>query len=143
MKERFLFLLVFTCILLSSCKKYEDGPLVSIRSKTDRLSNFWMVDSYTVDGEDSTNKYIDFTWRFGKDQSFDFFGTLNGARWARTGIWEFTGNHAFIGMMNLASDSLYEFEIMKLKERKLWFSQVDPRTGSYREWHLKKRDLPN
>ncbi len=45
------------CILLASCKKYEDGPAFSLMSKKARLANIWTVDTYYLNGLDKTQQY--------------------------------------------------------------------------------------
>lgn len=123
-----------------SCK-YEDGPAISFRSKLDRVSNFWMIKEYTVDGKDSTEVFSNFTWRFGKDFSFDFSGTLYGKPWSRSGEWFFENSRETISMLNLASDSIYTYDILRLRNRQLWLRQEDPVTGAEIILKLKQRDI--
>lgn len=40
-------------VFLVSCQKYDEGPLISLRSASQRLCNTRIVVSYTVDGVDS------------------------------------------------------------------------------------------
>jgi len=51
----FLAFLAFTFVF-SSCK-YEDGPVVSLRSKNNRMANTWKFKSVTSAGTDITNQY--------------------------------------------------------------------------------------
>lgn len=48
-----LFLLVVFCI--SDCKKYPDGPRISLLTKMCRITGVWDVEYYEVDGIDSTS----------------------------------------------------------------------------------------
>lgn len=48
--KNLFFVLFVTLVALSSCKKYEDGPLISFRSKADRAANEWIVTGYQVNG---------------------------------------------------------------------------------------------
>ena len=50
---KIILLLVFLASIFSGCKKYEDGPLISLRLKAERVSGQWALESYTVDGADS------------------------------------------------------------------------------------------
>ena len=55
MKNNFfigLSLLFAVVLSLNSCKKYEEGPGFSLRSKTARLTGDWKATSITVDGEE-------------------------------------------------------------------------------------------
>lgn len=61
MKSRILmpfaiFALVVT-FALSGCKKYEEGPTVSFRTKRDRITNLWKFENVTYDGQDVTNQF--------------------------------------------------------------------------------------
>lgn len=49
--------LIFS-LLVSSCK-YEDGPVLSLRSVKSRLKGTWVIEKYLVDNQDSTQLYID------------------------------------------------------------------------------------
>ena len=41
----------------SSCKKYEEGPCISLRSPEKRLLGYYSILSYTINGEDSLSAY--------------------------------------------------------------------------------------
>lgn len=48
------FLILYLCvILLCSCRKYDEGPLVSFRNPREVIAGNWRISSYTVDGADS------------------------------------------------------------------------------------------
>ena len=50
---------ILTLILISlfSCKKYPEGPSLSIRSKKGRIANKWKIDKWLIGGIDSTMYY--------------------------------------------------------------------------------------
>lgn len=53
-------------VLLASCKKYDDGPAFSFRSKKERVTNVWKI-NYAYDYKDSVNITSDYageTWDF-------------------------------------------------------------------------------
>lgn len=50
---RFLSVLVFAAVAISSCK-YEHGPNISLRTKRDRVANEWLVSKFVYDGVDQT-----------------------------------------------------------------------------------------
>jgi hypothetical protein len=53
-------ILVLIVLVTYSCKKYDEGPLISLRSKEKRMSGEWDIQKFIVDGYDSTsffNKY--------------------------------------------------------------------------------------
>jgi hypothetical protein len=49
-------LLIFT---IQSCKKYEDGPRLSLLTRKQRLRNTWVVDKYIENGIDRTQDFKD------------------------------------------------------------------------------------
>jgi hypothetical protein len=45
-------------VLITSCKKYPDGPLINLESKMKRLCQTWNVDFFSVDSYDSTSALL-------------------------------------------------------------------------------------
>jgi hypothetical protein len=45
--------IVIAVVFLSACKKYEDNPLINLRSKEWRLYGTYHIDLYTIDGQDA------------------------------------------------------------------------------------------
>ena len=54
-KSIFLMLLILITVIPEGCKKYEDGPWISFRSKKNRLIGLWHVEEYRINNYDSTN----------------------------------------------------------------------------------------
>jgi hypothetical protein len=71
MKAGIIMLLLTTASLFSiqSCNKYDDGPLVSIRSRTERVSNTWKVENYKVNNDDLTSLVTDYRETFTKENN--------------------------------------------------------------------------
>lgn len=110
-------LLAFSSTILFSCKKYEEGPSVSLRSKTARVSNQWKVD-YAKDLQDGTVTTADHAgdvWEFTKDGDFLKNGTLRGT-------WEFSDSKEEIIITGTFGDIDY-YKIMKLKENEMWLQE--------------------
>lgn len=136
---------IATCFALllvlasSSCTKYPNGANLSLRSSADRLANLWVLDKYLENGQNRSDsfalQYKDLVWRFGKDNSFDFYGQYKGNAWSRSGDWHFADNKQNINLVNQASDSTYSFAILQLREKILWLAQTDS-SGIKKEWHL-------
>lgn len=61
-------LVLCTTAVGSSCKKYEDGPYVSFKSREERITNNWTVEKAYRDGQDVTDAYMaeypGLTWQF-------------------------------------------------------------------------------
>ena len=51
--KKFAFPLL-VIIFYSGCKKYPDGPLISLSSKEGRISGHWDVEYFSINGYDST-----------------------------------------------------------------------------------------
>ncbi len=53
-------LIILTLIILipfSACKKYEEGPHISLRSKKERLIGYWGIKTYLINNIDSTQLF--------------------------------------------------------------------------------------
>ena len=55
LKKIVFFFVVIVFIANASCKKYPDGPLLSLHSKGERICNYWHVDYFSINGNDSTS----------------------------------------------------------------------------------------
>ena len=49
--------LLLLIVFLTSCKKYDEGPWISLNSKEKRLVGTWEVEKFTVNGYDSTHYF--------------------------------------------------------------------------------------
>ena len=125
--------IVLTLIIsLWSCKKYEYGPLLSLRSKTERVANTWRVEQYKINDADNTSVLtsINYTETYDKDGNYSYSSSLGSG----SGKWVFQNNDQEIrrsGVSGQSSETLY---ILKLKENEFWYYYLD---GSVRhEIHL-------
>jgi hypothetical protein len=119
--------------LLTSCEKYSDGPAFSLRTRTERLSNTWIVDNYKINGVDYTSLATDYTETFTKKGAYTYsWSIFNGS-----GTWAFQNNDEEVklnGSDNQASRTLI---ILKLEEKSLWYYYMD---GNDRhEFHLNQK----
>ncbi len=120
-KSILIILLAGTLIpCIQSCKKYPEGPAISIHSKTARVANTWNVEKYLVNGS-----YIilpaDYTETFTKEGNYYFtFGNLSG-----TGIWEFQNNDREIRITAIDHQSSETLYILKLEEKQFWYFYLD------------------
>ena len=59
--KKHLFFIIFICFFLFTCKKYEDGPLISFKKAETRITGEWDIYKFYVNGNDSSyifkNKY--------------------------------------------------------------------------------------
>jgi len=144
--------LLLLCLLLTGCKKYEDGPWLSLRSKEHRILGEWAVDYFSINGYDSTaylkSQALYGTYSFEKpDHGYPggFVYNCAGNRGADTskyysqeGKWEFSNDKK-----NIIITSNYDYppwrhfnigpytalgvitwRIMRLEEKELWLKMT-------------------
>jgi hypothetical protein len=124
----FITALTFPC--LQSCKKYDEGPILSLRSRKERVANTWRVDNYKINGDDYTSLVSGYSEIFTKSGNYSYsWGILNGS-----GNWSFQNKDAEIklnGNDNQSSRTLY---ILKLEEKSFWYYYLDGNTRN--ELHM-------
>ncbi len=123
---KFLVLIVWCCLFMvvtQSCKKYEEGPAISLRSKKARVVNVWKAEKATEDGRDVTNDYKNITWEFKDDGKFII--TVKDASFSLSlnGTWEFNSDKTKI--ITIMDGEKTESEILRLKEKSLWVKQKE------------------
>lgn len=109
-------------VLLASCKKYDDGPAFSFRSKKERVTNVWKI-NYAYDYKDSVNITSDYageTWDF--TNGGDFVERDNGTI-DKTGKWELISNKEQITIHFPLNTHTYR--ILRLKENELWLKDTE------------------
>lgn len=125
------FIILFICInVFISCKKYNNGPSISFRSRTSRVANEWIVENYKINETDFTSFISGYMETFTKSGNYNYtWGKLNG-----NGSWEFR-NHdneiLLIGNDKQSSRTLY---ILKLEEKSFWYYYMD--NNDRHEFHL-------
>ena len=108
-------------IAFTGCKKYEEGPTLSLASKKARVVNTWKLEKYTVNGVDipllSTTSYMELK----KDNTF----IMSYGSSANTGTWDFDSKKENIVFTENGSSSADKEEILRLKSGELWLKSVD------------------
>ena len=133
--------LVLLLMVAGGCKKYEEGPLISLRSKDARLCREWKLEKYTINGEEEiiglettlefkedgsltdTYHYVDLgdivytaKWRFAQDKKYIEITELN---------WE--GKKSFpippSILKNTSEDEWTEYEILRLTAKEFFMVQ--------------------
>lgn len=103
-----------------SCKKYEEGPMISLRTKTQRLTGDWKIDKATQDGVDITNQLPEMIMTFEKDGKLN---VLNNAT-DMPGTWEFDSKKENLLLKFDGSTDIEKFKIIRLKNDELWFDET-------------------
>jgi len=131
---------------LFSCKKYPEGPSLTIRSKKGRVANKWKIDKWLIGGVDSATYYAaEGTWiELTKD------GKVTAAQVQTNGIlslttnftgeWQFSDDKekfAWIITDDLGSPAdTNDFQILKLKNKEFWLLDEDDNPNQTAELHL-------
>ncbi len=140
----FLALIVVT---ISGCKKYDEGPAISLLSKKARVDNTWKIEKYYENGVDLTAAVLaadDITVDLNKDGTVTWteIDTQSGNGSTKTGTWEFTNEKESI-LVNISGDVSFSgsgsdvWNILKLKNKEMWFTVMNGSDNV--EIHLKPR----
>jgi hypothetical protein len=132
MKKLILFLIIITAIA-TSCKKYPDGPMFSLRTAKNRLYGYHTLTTYTVNGVDSLSHYYDSLSLNFHIYYEDVYGhdvcDMSGSRkdgWGSTLVWEWElkDKNKFFNIISssgnystgpFGNNRCPEWEILKLK----------------------------
>ncbi|MCK5775853.1 MAG: hypothetical protein KAH25_06750 [Bacteroidales bacterium] len=121
-------------ILSSACKKYEEGPLISLRSKEKRLCQKWDVETITKNGADISYPSIRYQWEFHENGDFtlDVLQDENGdgQHWISYGQknsqWKWADDKESIEMLDLNENETWEnYQIKQLKYKEMIFEIND------------------
>jgi len=120
-------LLSFSAIVLLSvagCQKYPDGPLVSARTKTERVANNWKVGQAFENGKDVTadyNRYeLSLTKSGGADLSVKFVVIGATFEYTTNGTWSFVNSKEKLSFDYNNNDADGVYQILKLEEDEMW-----------------------
>ena len=130
----------------AACKKYPDGPSISIISRKERMANTWYVSNYYENGVDKTADFKNALQnaRLIIDKSgsyslyYKYYGVLD---YNENGTWAFTNDdkdyntYPTSSTGGVAANSIHH--ILKLKESELWYKDDTDGSGIVKEYHLK------
>jgi len=141
-----VFALTLVVASIPACKKYEDGPGLSFRSKTKRLVNNWKLDKYLWNGSDKTSSLLitNYTEEYTEDGTYSrSYNDDDGDPFSDTGNWEFDDEKDNILIKGVSSIELTDenstvtntkVTILKLKKKELWYHFENG--GDDHEFHL-------
>lgn len=138
MKKSFLaglLVLASVAFVMPSCKKYEDGPTVSLLTKKSRLCGEWVIDKYYVNDVDQTSLYMtlvgnNFVWEIEKDGTYKQSG--NGTD---NGTWELGEDKDDVRFQSSAANSTeVSYRILRLKSKELWLKYTAPNGDIYKTY---------
>jgi hypothetical protein len=115
---------------IQGCSKYPEGPTISFKSRTDRISNEWKIDNYKVNGTDYTSLVTGYTETFTKGGTYSYnWGILSGS-----GTWKFINNDKEVQITGLNNQSDVTLFILKLEEKQFWYYIMDG--NDKKEFHM-------
>ena len=142
--KKILSLFVITIFVLTSCKKYEEGPSFTLLSKKSRLANTWRIDRYYENEIDKTSDALvlfkDFVLVIDKNnmkytKTFKALGLLN---YGETGSWNFSSDQSQVEFKpDDTNIQPYSWKIRKLKITASAFSYVS-NNATYKLYLLQK-----
>ncbi len=125
-----IMLVALLAPFIQSCKKYPDGPLISFRSRTERVANTWKIDNYQKNGNDYTSLMAGYTETYSKDGNYSYsWGSLAG-----TGNWHFQNDDNQIKLTGITNQGTYNLVILKLEEKQFWYYYMDG--NDKKEFHM-------
>ena len=129
---RFCMLVLSSFLILGiqSCNKYDEGPNISLRTRTERVANTWKVENYKVNDEDLTSLVTNYQETFTKAGNYSYkWGLFEG-----NGNWSFQNRDLEIKLVGTDNQSSHTLFILKLEEMSFWYYYIDG--DSKHELHL-------
>jgi hypothetical protein len=138
-----IFLLTLILSIISSCKKYEEGPALSFRSKKARLENKWKYDEISINEEKQLLSAEELEYRI----SFDKEDIVIKQTSTTSGPVTFVGKYSLMDdkeKIKTTFDYTYfgnpvhevnDYVIVKLKHKELWLREYKA-SGDTCEYHF-------
>jgi hypothetical protein len=129
---RVIKILIFYSALLCfgvtvGCKKYPDGPSMSLRTRSNRLAGTWYIESYSLNGVDQTSTFKAF-----RGDSYLLYISKNGT-YNIYGFYPDDGTCAFedkfenMYLQSRSTGTIKEkYIILKLEYTHLWLKHTKP-----------------
>lgn len=122
-------------LLFSSCKKYEDGPFLSLSKPENRIRGIWELSSVYKNGNKSTSETPsevespDGTWELYKSKTVLISYYIGTSCYKSDGSWKFKNDKKEVEMTFTSRYSVYTrtYKILRLthKEMKLLYTDED------------------
>ncbi len=126
-----------SALIITSCNKYDDGPAISLKSRTERVANTWEVEEAMNDGNDVSSDFDQYQLTMLSDGDATLvalysIGDLS-FEFETDGTWEFQDNQEKIFLDFENDDADRTFVILRLMEDELWLREQ----GGDLELHLR------
>jgi hypothetical protein len=140
-----ILMLIASATIFSGCKKYEEGPGLSFRSKKARLVNTWEIEQYIENGVDKTaEQKADEDWEMEIQDDGDVIIIVTDKQNPSNvdkeeGKWSLKNDDEQLEMV--FPSGIQTFDITRLKSDELWFIYNFEFFGTNHklEYHLKEK----
>lgn len=114
-KIRLTICLLGLLMLAQGCKKYKDGPTISLLPRNERIEGKWKADKVMLNDIDSTAAYKQYIWEFTRHGSVIL--QISGVKY--NGVWTtITSDKDFAIDYDNGTREIYT--ILKLKSKEFW-----------------------
>lgn len=120
--------LATVALLVVGCKKYDDGPGVSLVPRTERVANTWVIEKALSDGADVTSDFDQYVLTLTNDNAATLVAqyTLFGIDISNetSGTWSFANDQAelVLDFEDDIADATYQ--INRLTQKELWLRKM-------------------
>jgi hypothetical protein len=115
--------------MLVSCKKYEEGPVVSLKSKTERLANTWKVEKAMENGENKLSEYNNIRITLTREGYYFYYTVgLASFSFSFTGSWKLVNDNKVMEAEvkdGAGVPIIKRYKIIRLKENEVWLIDLD------------------
>lgn len=121
MKNKIIYTIIVTLglgLTQTSCSKYEDGPAISFRSSTARLTNHWKFSKVTFNSNDISSKFSGYEWEIMEDGTFKEY--VNSIQ-TQSGTWTLDGTL----FLKYSDGNLDRFNVKRLTKNELTVYLLD------------------
>ncbi|MDI6833214.1 MAG: lipocalin family protein [Bacteroidales bacterium] len=140
-----LLTVVASVLMLTSCSPYEEGPAISLRSRTERLCNEWRLTRLYINGTEQTLSSFDqqTTLEFKDNGTVNYsYAIMDSTAIVITGsgTWEFNDDQTevFTKITYTIGGTVTDtFTILRLKEEELWLE--NNQDGDVEETHYEPK----
>lgn len=126
----FLAATIVTVLNFSSCSKYEEGPMFSLRTKKARITGEWEI--VRIGTEVYPQNGYSLEMEFEKDGDLKYTYSYGTYSYTYLGEWEFSSDKEELDI--IFENQVQSFEIIKLKNDEVWLE--DPQNL---EWRLEAK----
>ncbi len=115
--------IVFIGGTFSSCKKYEDGPKISLLSVKNRISRDWTLTNLTKNGENQNIEGYNQFFSFAKSGSYNQTVTVQTV-WgpltaSETGDWKFSADKKNVILTKTGETTSNSYKILELRKSQM------------------------